>query len=97
MTVSWPRPRGPALTSATSQRPPLLSELSRRLCLLRFVLKELIQTEKDYVKDLGIVVEVGNNVVEFCFRPIRDGESQTWLSAGLRSGAELCPSHRRAT
>lgn len=27
-------------------------------CLLRFVLKELIQTEKDYVKDLGIVVEV---------------------------------------
>lgn len=29
------------------------------LCVLRFVLKELIQTEKDYVKDLGIVVEVG--------------------------------------
>lgn len=26
--------------------------------MLRFVLKELIQTEKDYVKDLGIVVEV---------------------------------------
>lgn len=28
------------------------------LVLLRFVLNELIQTEKDYVKDLGIVVEV---------------------------------------
>lgn len=28
------------------------------LLLLRFVLNELIQTEKDYVKDLGIVVEV---------------------------------------
>lgn len=55
------------MTSATSQRPPLLSELSRRLCLLRFVLKELIQTEKDYVKDLGIVVEVGNHVVGFLF------------------------------
>lgn len=27
---------------------------------LRFVLNELIQTEKDYVKDLGIVVEVRN-------------------------------------
>lgn len=26
--------------------------------LLRFVLNELVQTEKDYVKDLGIVVEV---------------------------------------
>ena len=26
--------------------------------LTRFVLNELIQTEKDYVKDLGIVVEV---------------------------------------
>lgn len=30
-------------------------------------MKELIQTEKDYVKDLGIVVEVGNDVVEFLF------------------------------
>lgn len=29
--------------------------------LLRFVLNELIQTEKDYVKDLGIVVEVRNH------------------------------------
>lgn len=28
------------------------------IILLRFVLNELIQTEKDYVKDLGIVVEV---------------------------------------
>lgn len=31
------------------------------LCVLfsfRFVLNELVQTEKDYVKDLGIVVEV---------------------------------------
>lgn len=26
----------------------------------RFVLNELIQTEKDYVKDLGIVVEVSH-------------------------------------
>lgn len=26
--------------------------------MLRFVLNELVQTEKDYVKDLGIVVEV---------------------------------------
>lgn len=25
---------------------------------LRFVLNELVQTEKDYVKDLGVVVEV---------------------------------------
>lgn len=31
------------------------------LFLLRFVLNELIQTEKDYVKDLGIVVEVRNH------------------------------------
>lgn len=30
------------------------------IILLRFVLNELIQTEKDYVKDLGIVVEVRN-------------------------------------
>lgn len=35
------------------------------LCVLRFVLKELIQTEKDYVKDLGIVVEVGTMPVVF--------------------------------
>lgn len=28
------------------------------MVLRRFVLNELIQTEKDYVKDLGIVVEV---------------------------------------
>lgn len=29
-----------------------------RFLLLRFVLNELVQTEKDYVKDLGTVVEV---------------------------------------
>ena len=29
------------------------------LLVCRFVLNELIQTEKDYVKDLGVVVEVG--------------------------------------
>lgn len=31
--------------------------------LLRFVLNELVQTEKDYVKDLGIVVEVSGGRV----------------------------------
>jgi hypothetical protein len=30
---------------------------------LRFVLNELVQTEKDYVKDLGIVVEVSSGRV----------------------------------
>lgn len=34
--------------------------------LLRFVLKELIQTEKDYVKDLGIVVEVRHPHIYAC-------------------------------
>lgn len=29
---------------------------------LRFVLNELVQTEKDYVKDLGVVVEVSGGL-----------------------------------
>lgn len=62
-----------ATATAVQTQPPSVSAH-----LLRFVLKELIQTEKDYVKDLGIVVEVGSNAVGvFCFRPIRDGESRT--------------------
>ena len=42
------------------------AELSRYTCLLRvtlvcdrYVIAELIETEKDYVKDLGMMVEVG--------------------------------------
>uniref|UniRef100_A0A8K9WUL0 DH domain-containing protein n=1 Tax=Oncorhynchus mykiss TaxID=8022 RepID=A0A8K9WUL0_ONCMY len=34
-----------------------LPSLSTHVLFLRFVLNELVQTEKDYVKDLGIVVE----------------------------------------
>jgi len=29
------------------------------LCLSRYVIMELIETEKDYVRDLGLIVEVG--------------------------------------
>uniref|UniRef100_A0A4W5Q0R9 Kalirin RhoGEF kinase n=1 Tax=Hucho hucho TaxID=62062 RepID=A0A4W5Q0R9_9TELE len=36
---------------------PPLSSLNTLVLFLRFVLNELVQTEKDYVKDLGIVVE----------------------------------------
>lgn len=64
------------------------------VCVLRFVLKELIQTEKDYVKDLGIVVEVGNTMAAFV-----SDQSETATvrpSAGFRCGTELCP-YGRAT
>lgn len=27
-------------------------------CLCRFVVNEMVQSEKDYVKDLGVIVEV---------------------------------------
>ena len=27
-------------------------------CVFRFVVNEMIQSEKDYVKDLGVIVEV---------------------------------------
>lgn len=37
---------------------PIKKRLIALHLLLRFVLNELVQTEKDYVKDLGIVVEV---------------------------------------
>lgn len=65
------------------------------VCVLRFVLKELIQTEKDYVKDLGIVVEVGNTMAAF----VSDQSETTATvqpSAGFRCGTELCP-YGRAT
>lgn len=48
------------VTAATLVSPFTTSALTFSLFLLRFVLNELIQTEKDYVKDLGIVVEVRN-------------------------------------
>lgn len=49
------------------------------LFIVRFVLKELIQTEKDYVKSLGEVVEVRIsdvrlNKIQWCL--IYDTESQ---------------------
>lgn len=57
------------------------------MCLLRFVLKELIQTEKDYVKDLGIVVEVGTLPLVLT----NQGRRESVVTSG-----ELCP-YRRAT
>lgn len=32
------------------------------MCLRRFVVNEMIQSEKDYVKDLGVIVEVRREV-----------------------------------
>uniref|UniRef100_A0A4W5PTZ3 non-specific serine/threonine protein kinase n=1 Tax=Hucho hucho TaxID=62062 RepID=A0A4W5PTZ3_9TELE len=48
------------VSSASSSKCCLLCEfrsLNTLVLFLRFVLNELVQTEKDYVKDLGIVVE----------------------------------------
>lgn len=41
----------------------LVAQVLTAFVLLRFVLNELIQTEKDYVKDLGIVVEVRHSLL----------------------------------
>lgn len=50
--------------------------------LLRFVLNELVQTEKDYVKDLGIVVEVrGWQGGRICAHLIRSKLDPTWAQA----------------
>lgn len=32
--------------------------------LCRFVVNEMIQSEKDYVKDLGVIVEVGLSLMD---------------------------------
>lgn len=61
-TIASPTANSTSATAAQVTLAPIVvvlhNVLKHRLPLLRFVLNELIQTEKDYVKDLGIVVEV---------------------------------------
>lgn len=42
---------------------PVFKQISSELCICvcRFVVNEMIQSEKDYVKDLGVIVEVSLN------------------------------------
>ncbi|XP_069388513.1 kalirin isoform X3 [Paralichthys olivaceus] len=50
-------PSPPEQTTPVQPRNPELEQIAKAMRGRMFVLNELIQTEKDYVKDLGIVVE----------------------------------------
>lgn len=59
-------PTGCLNEGMTPPTPPRNLEEEQKAKALRgrmFVLNELVQTEKDYVKDLGIVVEVSSGMV----------------------------------
>uniref|UniRef100_A0A672IS07 Kalirin RhoGEF kinase a n=1 Tax=Salarias fasciatus TaxID=181472 RepID=A0A672IS07_SALFA len=53
----FPTASPPEQTTPVQPRNPELEQRAKAMRGRMFVLKELIQTEKDYVKDLGIVVE----------------------------------------
>lgn len=39
-----------------------------------YVLLELVETERDYVRDLGLVVEVSQRPLELCGTPLGGGK-----------------------